>query len=111
MATKYKSIDALTAKRVFDSGAHMIDLRDEADWAAAHVEGSDRVNPARVGSHSVGRADTVIVVDLTGSRSKRAAKKLAKEGYRVYHLDGGLRAWEKAGLPLRTTNGGRPDLS
>jgi rhodanese-related sulfurtransferase len=89
----------------------MIDLRNEADWAAGHVEGSDRVNPARVGSHSIGRADTVIVVDLTGSRSKRAAKKLAKEGYRVYHLDGGLRAWERAGLPLRSSNGGRSNLS
>ena len=111
MATRYKSIDALTAKRVFDSGAHMIDLRNEDAWAAGHVEGSDRVNPDRVGAHSVGRADTVIVVDLTGSRSKRAAKKLAKEGYRVYHLDGGLQAWEKAGLPLRTTNGRRPSLA
>jgi len=111
MATKYKSVDATTAKRIFDGGAHMIDLRNEDDWASGHVEGADRVSPASVGPQSVGRADTVIVVDLTGSRSKRAAKKLAKQGYRVYHLDGGLRAWEEAGLPLRSSTGDRPRVS
>ena len=111
MGTKYKSVDATTAKRIFDSGAHMIDVRPEEEWAAGHVDGADRVSPGRVGSHSVGRADTVIVVDLTGSRSKRAAKKLAKEGYQVYHLEGGLKAWQEAGLPLRSTNGERPNTA
>ena len=107
MATKFQSVEARTANVIFQSGAHMIDVRSAAEWAAGHVEGSDRVAASDVGSHTVGRADSVLVVCRNGSKSKRAAKKLAKEGYRVYHLAGGLIAWQELGLPLVATNGAR----
>ncbi len=110
MTTEINSVDAQTAKRIYDSGAHMIDVRGEAAWAAGHVEGSDRVPAGRVNAHTVGRADSVITVCRTGSKSKRAARKLAKAGYSVYHLEGGLTAWHAAGLPLRSTNGNRPTI-
>ena len=110
MAANFKSVDAATAKRILDGGAHMIDVRSEGDWAAGHVEGSDRVPVGRISSHSVGRADTVIAVCANGKQSRRAAKQLAKEGYQTYHLDGGLSAWHEAGLPLTSTNGARPKI-
>ena len=110
MATEIKSVDPGTANTVFQSGAHMIDVRSEAEWAAGHVEGADRVAGSAVGSRSVGRADSVIVVCRNGSKSKRAAKKLAKEGYRVYHLAGGLLKWQAHGLPLVSSNGSRPNI-
>ena len=110
MAAVYKSIDAQTAKRVLDSGAHMIDVRSEHDWAAGHVEGSDRIPRGQVNPHSVGRADSVIAVCANGSKSRRTAKRLAKAGYQAYHLDGGLTAWYDAGLPLTSTNGNRPAI-
>jgi len=110
MGTKPKSVDAATAARMFEGGAHMLDVRKADAWSAGHVEGSDRVDPGAVDSHHVGRADSIITVCRNGSRSRRAARKLAKEGYRVYHLAGGLRAWKAAGLPLVTSNGGRPSV-
>jgi rhodanese-related sulfurtransferase len=110
MATKYKSIDPATAKRIYDGGAHMVDVRGETEWSAGHVEGSDRVPVGRISAHSVGRADTVIVVCANGKLSKRAAKKLVKEGYQTYHLSGGLAAWHDVGLPLTSTNGARPTI-
>jgi rhodanese-related sulfurtransferase len=110
MPDKFKSVDAMTAKRIFDGGAHMVDVRDEHQWAAGHVEGSDRIPTGRISKHSVGRADTVLVVSATGRESRRAAKKLVKEGYQVYHLEGGLHAWRAAGLPLRSTTGARPTI-
>lgn len=110
MKTEVKSVDAQTAKRIFDGGAHMIDVRGENDWAAGHVEGSDRVPPGRISTHTVGRADSVIAVCANGSKSKRASRKLAKAGYRVYHLEGGLKEWHAAGFPLLSTNGKRPTI-
>ena len=110
MAAKFKSVDAQTAHRIVESGAHVVDVRDEEAFAAGHVEGADRVALGRVGSHSVGRADTVVAVCANGSRSKRAAKKLAKDGYQTYHLEGGLLEWQAAGLPLRSNNGSRPTI-
>lgn len=110
MATKIKSVDPGTANVIFQSGAHMIDVRSETEWAAGHVEGADRVAGSAVDSRSVGRADSVLVVCRNGSKSKRAAKKLTKEGYRVYHLAGGLIAWQDVGLPLVSSNGARPRI-
>ena len=110
MATKIKSVDPGTANIIYRSGAHVIDVRGETEWAAGHVEGSDRVARDEVGSHSVGRADSVLVVCRNGSKSKRAAKKLAKEGYRAYHLAGGLIAWKALGLPLVSSNGAKPKI-
>jgi rhodanese-related sulfurtransferase len=110
MATEIKSVDPGTANIILESGAHMIDVRSEAEWAAGHVEGADRVARYVVDSRSVGRADSVIVVCRNGSKSKRAARKLAKEGYRVYHLTGGLMAWQALGLPLVSSNGSRPKV-
>lgn len=109
MGAKFKSVDATTAHRIFEGGAHMVDVRSAEEWSAGHVEGSDRV-AGRIGRHSVGRADTVIAVCSNGALSKKAAKKLAKAGYQVYHLEGGLRGWQAAGLPLVSSNGGRPTV-
>ncbi|MCP3974625.1 MAG: rhodanese-like domain-containing protein [bacterium] len=110
MATEFKSISAETARKLVDAGARMIDVRSERDWAAGHVEGADRVPRGQVDSHTVGRADSVIAVCADGSKSKRTAKRLAKAGYSAYHLTGGLRAWDAAGFPLRSTDGNRPTI-
>lgn len=110
MASDYKSVDAATAKKLRDGGAHFIDVRSEHDWNAGHVEGSDRVPRGQVNAHSVGRADTVMAVCANGSKSKRTAKRLAKAGYSAYHLEGGLSAWAAAGLPLVSNNGERPKI-
>ena len=110
MATKYKSVGPEAAARIFDSGAHMVDVRQQHEWDAGHVEGADRVPASAVGTSSVGRADTLVVVSRTGTRSKSAAKKLVKAGYVVYHLEGGLKAWEAAGLPLVSRNGSRAHI-
>ena len=43
----------------------------------------------------------VVVVCRTGMASAGAARKLKKAGFeQVYWLDGGLVAWQAAGLPL-----------
>lgn len=110
MATNFKSVDAATAMRLIEGGAHVVDVRAHDEWAAGHIDGSDRVPAGRISKHSVGRADTVLAVCATGKQSRRAARKLVKEGYQVYHLAGGLLAWRDAGLPLRSANGSRPEV-
>jgi|Deesub1362B_J571_1020462.scaffolds.fasta_scaffold00213_26 rhodanese-related sulfurtransferase len=46
--------------------------------------------------------DTIILVYCrSGHMSKIAASKLAQMGYKIiYDLDGGIIAWQKAGLPI-----------
>ena len=44
---------------------------------------------------------TILVYCRSGHMSKIAASKLAQMGYKnIYELDGGLIAWQRAGLPV-----------
>jgi len=42
----------------------------------------------------------VYIYCLSGSRSASAAKKLARQGYKVYALEGGIIKWRAAGFPV-----------
>ena len=110
MAATYKSVDAGTAKRLVDAGARTVDVRSKEEWDAGHVEGADRARKARIGPEDIGRADTVLVVDRDGRKSRRAAKRLAKFGYTVYRLEGGLLAWQEAGFPLASATQRRAEI-
>ena len=110
MTTSFKSVDPETAKKVYDSGARVIDVRSQREYAAGHIEGSDRVESGGLRASSIGRADAILTVCRNGSKSKRAAKKLAKEGYRVYHLSGGLEAWRELGYSIVSSYGERAKI-
>jgi len=96
---------AVFAERV-DAGAWVVDVRDQAAYAEAHVHGA--VNVALRG-----RLDTwtgiVVPFDapllLVGSDAEvaEAAFRLRRVGYDqpAGHLAGGMAAWREAGLPVR----------
>jgi rhodanese-related sulfurtransferase len=43
----------------------------------------------------------IVCVCASGSRSASAAKTLAKEGYTVFDMQGGMLAWRRAKLPVQ----------
>ncbi len=80
----------------------VVDVRSPAEFAAAHVPGAINIPLAeltqRIDELPPNRA--VIVTCRTGRRSSEAARILRSEGLdNVHNLVGGLRAWQKAGLP------------
>jgi rhodanese-related sulfurtransferase len=108
-AKPYEEIHALEARSRMDTGAIPVDVREPAEWAAGHAEGAWHIPLAQLGQgHGelrVGRP--VITVCRSGARSARAATLLAGQGADASNLDGGMRAWAAAGLPV-VTEGGRP---
>ena len=108
-AKPYEEIRALEARSRMDTGVILVDVREPAEWAAGHVEGARHIPLAQLGQRHgglpVGRP--VIAVCRSGARSARAATLLAGQGREVSNLDGGMRAWAAAGLPV-VTEGGRP---
>jgi len=48
---------------------------------------------------------TIVTVCRSGHRSGLAARGLRHAGYRVENLDGGMKAWAHAGLPLDPPDG------
>ncbi|QRJ65658.1 rhodanese-like domain-containing protein [Azospira restricta] len=91
--------------------AQVIDVRDAGEFANGHLLGAKNIPVAKFAERAADlekmKGKPVIVCCETGIRSVKAVKELQKLGFdRVFNLDGGVAAWNKAGLPL-TGKGGR----
>ncbi len=91
------------------SELHLLDVREQDEWDAGHIEGAQHIPLGELGSRlaEVPRDQMVVAVCRSGSRSDRAAKGLRLSGFEAENLDGGVTAWYRAGLAL-VAKGGVP---
>ena len=100
------SIDAATLDRVRQQPeVVVIDVREPDEYAEAHIPGTTLIPlgqvPERVAE--IPRDKTLILTCRTGNRSGQAATWLRSQGYEdVHNLEGGILAWQKAGLPTES---------
>ncbi len=83
----------------------IVDVRDAAEFAKGHLRDARHIPLAelaqRAGELEKSKNKTIVLVCQKGVRSSSAAKVLAKAGFDdVVSLDGGVAAWQGAGLPL-----------
>ena len=94
-----------------DAGAVFVDVREPEEWQHGHIDGSvaaprglleffaDPTSPRHNQALDPGRR--VIVICASGARASLAALTLKTMGYGdVAILDGGLKGWTGAGLPV-----------
>jgi rhodanese-related sulfurtransferase len=103
-----REVDAATLKDLLASGATLIDVRDEEEYAAGHIPGALRVSGSVLPLQAAGiipdRGQPVAVVCAGGNRSAIVALELQMLGYgSVVSLRGGLRQWPD---PLERTLAG-----
>lgn len=80
----------------------LIDVRDPFEFKAKHIPGSKNI-PLNTVEEAVGKLKkikTVYVHCQTGGRSSRACELLHDRGVNVVNLEGGIAAWEQAGLTV-----------
>jgi rhodanese-related sulfurtransferase len=82
----------------------ILDVRDAAEFANGHLRDAKNIPLAdlagRIGELDKSKTKTIVVVCQTGARADKAVKQLAAAGFEdVVSLDGGLTAWQAAGLP------------
>jgi len=84
--------------------ALLVDVREPGEFGAGHILGARNVPLARIdgsGDLAKRKDKPVIVYCEGGERAAKAAAALRKLGFtRVVNLNGGLPAWQQAGLPL-----------
>ena len=87
----------------------VLDVREPFEWEAGHIDGSLHIPmmelPERLGDLPDGQT---LVVCKVGSRSAQAVGYLARQGYDVVNLAGGLYDWQAAGRALVTESGATP---
>ncbi|MEZ3577176.1 MAG: rhodanese-like domain-containing protein [Muribaculaceae bacterium] len=86
----------------------LLDVRTPEEYAEGHIAGavnidvqSDDFQPTA--RQELSKDSTILVYCRSGRRSLDAAEILARLGYRVVNLKGGILDWQASGLPVTTT--------
>jgi len=83
-----------------------IDVRTPAEYAAGHVPGAINIPFDQVAERiaEVDAPHGVALYCMVGPRARKGESALLAAGYSpVFHLEGGLAAWQEAGLPVERT--------
>ena len=100
----------LEATQMMNQGKSLIlDVRSSDQFAQGHLRDAKNIALAdlstRLGELNKFKAQAVIVVCGNGNLSARATTILQAAGFeRAVRLDGGLAAWQAAGLPIAKTD-------
>lgn len=103
-----QSVSAITpgqALTMKNHGVLLIDVREQDEYNTAHVEGSTLIPlgelPNRLGEIAQHKNKPLIAICRSGKRSAQAVKLLHEKGFtQATSVEGGLIAWEQAGLPV-----------
>jgi len=96
------------AAALADGSAQVIDVREQHEWDAGHIDGARHVELGRLQAEaaSIDPDRPVIFGCRTGGRSTMAAQAFRAAGYRAFSLDGGLVRWVAEGRPISPADGG-----
>lgn len=93
-------------------GLVVLDVREDDEWRAGHIDGALHVPLAqvqqRMGDLPVDQQ--VLVVCRVGARSSKATALLSAQGYDAVNLAGGMLAWEQAQRPMVSDTDAPPQV-
>ncbi|HZV65323.1 MAG TPA: rhodanese-like domain-containing protein [Telluria sp.] len=101
-----KRASPLQATQLINRGkTTILDVRDTAEFSNGHLRDAKNIPLAdlagRIGELDKSKTRTIVVVCQSGARADKAVRQLAAAGFDdVVSLDGGLTAWQAAGLPI-----------
>src|SRR5688500_2420977 len=100
--SRIKETDVEGARKLVESGAKLIDVREDNEFEAGHAAGAKHMSRGIIERDIVQNypeKDTEIVLYCGGGyRSALAADMLQNMGYtNVWSMDGGWKAWKNSG--------------
>jgi rhodanese-related sulfurtransferase len=97
-------VDPDEAARRIESGALLLDVREDDEWQAGHAPDAHHLPLGRLQDEytSLPKDRPIVAICRVGGRSEKAAVALIQAGYDVVNLAGGMRAWAAAGHPVVT---------
>jgi rhodanese-related sulfurtransferase len=104
-APEEPGVDVKAAADMQKQGALLLDVRQPDEYVEGHAPDSKLVPLARIKSRMAEltpyKDKPVAVICRSGRRSALAVTQLREAGFtQVQNVDGGMLAWEKAGLPM-----------
>jgi rhodanese-related sulfurtransferase len=101
-------IDADTAERAIEQGAHLIDLGEPRDWFSGHLPGAHLVEVESADElHAFPKDHPMIVAGRDQGLTEEVVASLREDGYDAALLAGGPGAWVASGRSLVKADGTR----
>lgn len=97
---KYQSVSPTEAQARIQSGAMLLDVRESSEYQAAHAPAAKLISLGVLQRRlkEIPKEREILVICASGARSAQAAALLAKEGFQVTNVSGGMAGWQRAGL-------------
>ena len=85
----------------------ILDVREPFEWKMGHIEGAQHIPMGEIANRldDIDDNKPLVAVCRSGNRSAKVTQLLRDKGYKIENLDGGLKAWAKAGLPVVSPKG------
>lgn len=106
-AKKFQNIDAATFDKMrrADTNTVVLDVRTKEEYDAGHIAGAVLIDfnspDFEREAAKLDKSKTYLVHCAAGGRSARACRKMEGLKFpRLFNLEGGMGAWEKAGKPV-----------
>ncbi|SFV77282.1 FIG136845: Rhodanese-related sulfurtransferase [hydrothermal vent metagenome] len=103
---KYEDLDANAATSLMDDESMIIlDVREKKERKSGYINGSLHIPLSDVKSQlsKLDKNKSILVYCRSGSRSAHIAGLLTRNEYeKVYNLKGGIQAWKRAKMPIKT---------
>jgi len=101
----YQSLDPAGLQTLLQGAAppRLIDVRSVNEIARGAIPGATHIELSALPERAaeLDPEAPCVLYCLSGARSAQGCAYLAQRGFqRLYHLDGGIAAWAKAGLPV-----------
>jgi len=99
-------VDAQKAQKlVLEKKVAVLDIRTPGEFNRGHIGGATNIDfqgpDFEQKIEGLDRSKSYLVHCASGGRSTRSLLLFKQHQFlSIYHLDGGLKAWEKAGLPV-----------
>jgi rhodanese-related sulfurtransferase len=85
--------------------AYGIDVREQEEWNGGHYD-QFTLHPLSIfNPEAIPTDKPVIFICRSGKRSAQACATVAPAGIHAINMDGGMLAWQEAGLPMSAVNG------
>ena len=99
---KFETVSHQVASELSTTGAFLIDVREPNEFRTGHAPGAKNISVSVLGSKLglVPIEREILVICQSGMRSSQAAGLLAKNGYNVKNVAGGMAGWRRAGLKV-----------
>jgi rhodanese-related sulfurtransferase len=93
-------IDVRTAREMMRAGDVVIDVRRPAEYASGHIAGAINIPIEELDLATLPPGQLLTTCSM-GGRGGRAADLLGGAGRTAFSIEGGVKAWQAAGFPIR----------